>query len=92
MKIRTTILGLLAALALTAPAAQAAPTTEFVPWVTDFGKTTAVASPAATVPAGSAGLDWTDVSVGVGIGGGAAALLAGSALAFSRRARMAAHA
>jgi len=58
----------------------------YVPFVSDFPVTThPVSSPSSTLVAD--GLDWSDVSVGVGIGVAFAALLVGSALALLRRGR-----
>jgi hypothetical protein len=58
----------------------------YVPFVSDFPVTThPVSSPSSTLVAD--GLDWSDVSVGVGMGVAFAALLVGSALALVRRGR-----
>lgn len=58
-------------------------TEEYVPFVTDFPKPAAAPVPAAS----SSGIDWGDVGIGSGIAAVLAALLAGSGLVLTRRAR-----
>jgi hypothetical protein len=65
------------------PVASTAAEGPFVPFVTDFPK------PAATPPpkASTSGIDWGEVGIGGGVGAALAALLAGSGLVLTRRAR-----
>lgn len=79
----------LAAVALV-PGAQAGPPTgkqvqseEYVPFVTDFPKPKSAPVPAA----GTGGSDWGEIGIASGIGAALAALLAGSGLVLTRRAR-----
>jgi hypothetical protein len=80
------------------PVASTATAEPFVPFVTDFPKPAAAPVPAAdptvapTTPspapkASTSGIDWGDVGIGSGVGAALAALLAGSGLALTRRAR-----
>jgi hypothetical protein len=80
------------------PAARAAE--PFVPFVTDFprpaaepvagaGRSGAPAAPAPAAAAGPSGIDWVAVGIGAGAGAALAALVAGSGLALTRRARLA---
>jgi len=88
MKLRTIIPTAAAALALAAPAAAQ---TGYTPYATDFGKarlsepTHVNPIPAAAVAAD--GTDWSDVSLGAGMGAAIAALLGGTAVALTRRGR-----
>jgi len=65
------------------PAEKQVQTEEFVPFVTDFPKPKAAPVPAA----GTSGIDWDDIGIGSGIAAALAALLAGSGLVLTRRAR-----
>ncbi|MGH3031296.1 MAG: hypothetical protein ACRDNE_11155 [Gaiellaceae bacterium] len=67
---------------------------EYVPFVTDFPKPATAADPtvAPTTPspapkASTSGIDWGDVAIGSGVGAALAALLAGSGIVLTRRAR-----
>jgi hypothetical protein len=76
------------------PAAGTATPEPFVPFVTDFPKPAgapvppaAPTTPSPTPKASASGIDWGDAGIGSGVGAALAALLAGSALVLTRRAR-----
>lgn len=85
MKHRLTVLfaaALVAALpGSSAVAHAAAPSAEYVPFVTDFPTPAAAGAPAAS------GSDWSGLGIGSAAGVGLVALLAGSGLVLARRAR-----
>jgi uncharacterized membrane protein len=87
LRIPILIAVLTAALALGAGAAPAQTGEEFVPWVTDFGRTPTpaptVAPPASPAPA--AGFRWQDAAIGAAGGAALALLAAGGAVAVRSR-------